>query len=146
MTSSDAMSTIIGIFVAGKSRVRHECDIALISRTEGEACRRYHRETRRIALPRYSQLLLAAECKYYDLELDIDLARSFIGLVTDLVLGAKNAFFVTNKASNSPAKLLSKQGKRLSWQPRIYPNPLDDNDVNRLRGLFKDVFKVYLES
>ena len=136
----------IGVYIAGKSKVRHECDIALIYQTEVEACRQYHRSTSKIALPRSFKVILAIECKYYDQDLDISLARSFIGLVADCEVD--KAFFVTNKASSSPAKLLTKQanqGKRLSWQPRIYPNPLDDNDVNRIRGLFKDVFNLYLD-
>jgi len=134
----------LGVFVSGKSKVKHECDVALILRSEAEACRRYHRITNKIALPRSSKVLLAIECKYYDQELGINLARSFIGLVSDL--SVDNAFFTTNKASGSPAKLLTNQGKRLSWQPRIYPNPLDDNDINRLRGMLKEVFKNYLDS
>lgn len=134
----------IGVFVAGRSKVKHECDIALMLRAEAETCRLFHRDTSRIGLPRSSKLILAAECKYYSRELQIYLARSFIGLVSDL--GVQDAFFITNKASSPPAKLLTHQRKRLSWQPRIYPNPLDDNDVIRLRGLFKDVFKNYLES
>jgi hypothetical protein len=134
----------VGVFVVGKSTVKHECDIALILRSEAEACRQYHRTTSRVALPRSSNVLLAIECKYYDKELGINLARSFIGLVQDL--GTKDAFFVTNKDSPSPAKLLSNQGKRLNWQPSIYPNPVDTNAVDRIRGLFKDVFKHYLAS
>ncbi len=134
----------VGIFVSGKSKVKHECDVALILRSEAETCRQHHRTTTKVTLPRSSKVLLSVECKYYDQEIDISLARSFIGLVTDL--GVKNAYFITNKASSSPGKLLIDQGKRLSWQPRIYPNPLDDTDVSRLRGLFKDFFKNYMES
>jgi hypothetical protein len=135
----------VGIYVAGKSKVKHECDVALLFSSEAEACRQYHRSFSRVALPRYTQVLLSIECKYYDdEEIGIALARSFIGLVTDLRV--KNAFFVTNKATSSPGKLLIDQGKRLSWQPRIFPNPFDDTDVSRLRGLFKDFFKNYLES
>ncbi len=138
-----ALEAHVGVYVAGRSKVKHECDVALLSSAEVESCRQYHSSSSRVALPRASKAVLAVECKYYDTDIQTDTARSFIGLVSDL--GVKNALFVTNKASNSPAKLLISQGKRLSWQPRIYPNPSDDNDVNRLRGLFKDAFKNYLE-
>lgn len=134
----------VGIYVSGASKVRHECDVALLYRTEAEACRAYHRSTSRIALPRSSKLLLAVECKYYDSDLTLALARSFVGLNKDLT--AKDIYFVTNdsRSSTSLSALIIKHGGVGSWQSGIYPNPVNASDVERLRGLFKEIFNRYL--
>lgn len=134
----------VGIYVSGHSKVRHECDVALLYQTEAENCRANHRSTSKITLPRSSKLILAIECKYYDSNLNISLARSFVGLDKDL--GVKNAYFVTNdsRTSTSLGTLIIKHGKVGSWQASIYPNPYNSTDVDRLRGLFKEIFNRYL--
>ena len=134
----------VGIYVSGISKVRHECDVALLYQTEAETCRAYHRATSRIALPRSSKLLLAIECKYYDSNLQLSLARSFVGLNKDLA--AENVYFVTNdsRSSTSLSTLIIKHGDFGSWQSGIYPNPFDNTDIERLRGLFKEIFNQYL--
>ncbi len=40
----------VGIYVSGTSKVKHECDVALLYQTEAEACRTYHRSTSRNCL------------------------------------------------------------------------------------------------
>jgi len=134
----------VGIYVSGTSKVRHECDVALLYQTEAEACRAYHRSTSRIALPRSSKLLLAVECKYYDSDMKLPLARSFVGLNEDLAV--ENVYFVTNdsRASTSLSVLIIKHGSFGCWQSGIYPNPFNNTDVERLRGLFKEIFNQYL--
>ena len=72
------------------------------------------------------------------------LARSFVGLKEDLT--AKNIYFVTNdsRQSTSLSALIIKHGMVGSWQHSIYPNPADPSNVERLRGLFKEIFNRYL--
>ena len=109
----------VGIYVAGKSKVKHECDVALLFSSEAEACRQHHRSFSRVALPRYTQVLLSIECKYYnDEEIGIALARSFIGLVTDLRV--KNAFFVTNKATRFSWKTFDRSGEKAQLAARVF--------------------------
>ncbi len=130
----------VGIYVSGRSEVSHECDVALLSRAEAETCR----NSPDIILPRHSEVLLAIECKYYTSNLRLYLARQFIGLVADL--SVKDTYFVTNSTSSTVAKLLISRGKRLRWEPDTIPDTtsIAINAVNRLRGLFKELFKDYL--
>lgn len=135
----------VGIFVAGSSKVKHECDVALLYQTEAAACREYHRSTSRLVLPRSSKLLLAVECKYYDSNMKLALARSFVGLDADLS-GKVVSSFVTNdtRASSSLSALIINRVGFGSWQSGIYPNPSDPKDIERLRGLFQEIFNQYL--
>lgn len=143
----------VGKYVSGISKVKHECDVALLYQTEAEACRAYHRSTSRTALPRSSQLLLAIECKYYDSDMKLSLARSFVGLNKDLA--TENVCFVTNDPRGTPtpgnaptslSRLITKhsKGKFGCWQSGIDPNPSNIVNVERLQGLFQEVFNQYL--
>jgi hypothetical protein len=49
----------VGIYVAGRSKVRHECDVAVLFKSEADVCRS------RNALPRASKVILSVEAKYY---------------------------------------------------------------------------------
>jgi len=125
----------IGVRVAGKSNVLHECDIAVIDRLEAINCRRSS------VSPRYTKLLLAVECKYYSGNLGIDLARSFLGLNTDLP--TKDSYFVTNTSSDTVGQLIAhhNQSRRIQWEPNIVP--ISTKDVERLRGVFQGTFMHY---
>ena len=77
----------IGIYVSGKSRVNHECDVAVVYQDEAETCRANN------VHPRASKLLMSVECKYYlSSALGVDLGRSFLGLIDDIY--SNNRFFV----------------------------------------------------
>jgi hypothetical protein len=127
----------VGVYVSGRSGVRHECDVALMYQTEATTCR----NNPNIILPRSSQVWLAVECKHYMSNLKLSLARQFIGLVSDITVN--DAYFVTNSTSLSVGKLLTSKKKRLRWEPDTFPGSNDA--VDRLRGLFKDSFKDYLQ-
>ena len=121
----------IGVRVVGKSGVLHECDVAVIEQVEAETCRR------RQVPPRSSKVLIAVECKFYSTPLQLHLARSFIGLASDL--SAKKPIFVTNSASDSLEKLLS--GHDRNWEHNLIPS--SSREVSRLRHEFQSAFKKF---
>jgi hypothetical protein len=121
----------LGVRVAGKSDVLHECDLAVIDQVEAETCRR-----ERVS-PRSSKVVIAVECKFYATSLQLGLGRSFMGLVDDL--SAKNPIFVTNSSSESIEKLLSR--RRRNWERNV--NPSSSTEVSRLRHFFQESFKKW---
>src|SRR5262245_10537017 len=88
----------IGIKVAGKSKLLHECDVAVLYKAEARNCRRnsFHPQSR--------ALVIAAECKYYASTLPLDLGRSFLGLAGEI--SKEGRYFVSNSTSRSVATLL----------------------------------------
>jgi hypothetical protein len=122
----------VGIYASGVSGVRHECDVAVLTFSEAENCRRQE------VHPRCSALWIAAECKFYSSALDVDLGRSFLGLVKEI--HKPDRFFVTNSSASSLERLLAHHTIR--WQKEIIPaNP---GLVNRLRSSFEEVFQNYV--
>lgn len=122
----------VGIKVAGKSGVLHETDVAVLDRAEAEKCRRTN------VSPRSSKILISAECKFYSSSLQLHLARSFLGLVSDF--SVKEPFFVSNTESNSVEKLLSHRTKH--WEKNICPTCIND-EVDRLTFEYRTCFKNY---
>jgi hypothetical protein len=102
----------IGIKVAGRSGVPHECDVAVIDRNEGLACRRGG------AHPRVSKLFLSVECKFYASSLGIGLARGFLGLTKDIQ--PKNRFFVASVTSDQVEKIVA--AHELKWECPVVPS------------------------
>lgn len=130
--SKRTLEAHVGIRVAGKSGVLHECDVCVLFQDEANTCR-----STAGASPRVSQVIMAMECKYYASTIPLDLARSFMGLLVDL--GQENRFFIVNTGSASVQQLLTKHRK--AWDSRIIPSsPID---VNRLLGVLGDTFKKY---
>lgn len=121
----------VGVRVVGKSGVLHECDVAVIEQLEAETCRQKQ------VPPRSSKVLIAVECKFYSTPLQLHLARSFLGLLSDL--SAKEALFVTNSSSESVEKLLSARGR--DWEHDVTPSAA--LEVSRLRHAFQEGFKHY---
>ncbi len=83
----------LGVYVAGKSRVRHEMDVSVLWASEAHMCRQER------VLPRPRAVELAVECKFYAGTISLNLARAFIGLGSDL--STKNHYFVINNTSVS---------------------------------------------
>lgn len=121
----------VGVRVVGKSRVLHECDVAVIEQAEAETCRQ------RQVPPRSSKVLIAVECKFYSTPLQLYLARAFLGLASDL--SVKEAIFVTNTSSDSIEKLLSGRGQK--WEHKLTPSSA--KEVLRLKHEFQHAFKTY---
>lgn len=121
----------VGVRVVGKSGVLHECDVAVITQIEAETCRR------REVPPRSSKIIVAVECKFYSTPLQLNLARAFIGLTSDL--SANQAVFVSNSSSQSLEKLLS--GRKKLWEHNIIPS--SSVEVMRLRHKFQEAFQYF---
>src|SRR5262249_34034381 len=99
--SKPTLEVHIGVYMQGRSSVRHECDVSVIRRTEAQTCRENQ------VHPRQSKSEMAAECKMYlQSRLGINLGRSFIGLSVDLS-GLKSVF-VANRDTQNVERLLDR--------------------------------------
>ncbi len=124
----------VGIYVSGRSKVMHECDIAVLLRDEARTCRR------REVTPRCTKLLLAVECKFYTNSLPLSQARAFIGLSTDI--GTNISFLTINTNSPSAATLISNRDSlRTNWEDNVVPSSLVK--VNRMTSLFEKYFENF---
>ncbi len=122
----------IGVFVSGKSKVNHECDVAVLYKDEADTCRRES------VHPRSSKILLAIECKYYlSSSLGVNLGRSFLGLVNDIY--ANGRFFVSTQNSGSVDRLFSKHNKEYE----VGMSPMAPDLEVRLRGSFEKLFRNF---
>jgi hypothetical protein len=121
----------LGIRVAGKSQVLHECDVAVLDRAEARECRRNRTE------PRSRTLEISAEAKFYTTSLQLNLARSYVGLVTDLSVSFP--CFVTNSTSASAMRLLAARKER-HWYDRVM---VGQSSTDLLRSFFATAFHHY---
>jgi hypothetical protein len=121
----------VGIQVVGRSRVWHECDLAVLDRTEGTRCRVQQ------VPPRSSSVLLAAEAKFYATPLSLSLAREFIGLRSDVA--ARSTWFVANTSRPNLARLLVHRTQPNSLHADVVPGSLEHDDlVAHVRLVLRD--------
>ncbi|TBA63794.1 hypothetical protein [Rhizobium ruizarguesonis] len=122
----------VGIYVSGRSKVKHECDVAVLFKSEADACRDNN------AHPRFSKAILTVECKFYvDATVGVGHGRSFLGLINDIQNGER--YFVATRASNSVSKLFSKHNKEYE----LGLSPLSPDLETRLRGSFEKAFRDF---
>lgn len=121
----------VGVRVTGKSRVLHECDVAVLYRDEAEFCRSEE------VHPRAARVLIAAECKYYSSALQLHLGRGFLGLTRDI--HAKERYFVTNARSDSVAKLI--RYHQAEWEFGVIPHA---DEAIELRTRFGRAFRNFV--
>lgn len=121
----------LGILVSGRSRVPHECDVAVLNRDEARECRQSRAE------PRSNKLLLSVEAKFYTTTLSLNLARSFIGLISDL--SSSFPCFVANTTSVSGMRLLSARRER-NWFDQVM---VGQPSAERLTSFFATAFHHY---
>jgi hypothetical protein len=102
----------VGVKVTGISRVLHECDVAVLDRSEAQLCRleQVH--------PRASKVLIAAECKFYASAIQLNLGRGFLGLTSDI--HRKERYFVTNARPSNATKLIAYH--QSEWECTVLPN------------------------
>lgn len=124
----------VGIRVQGSSGVLHECDVAVVRRTEAILCRRQRVQ------PRQSKVVIAIECKFYSVQIPLALARGFVGLVSDLATGDR--YFVVNTDSDQAERYLTSR-KRL-WEHEVYPGSA--TAVTRLLNAFQVSFRNFVAS
>ncbi len=123
----------VGVRVTGASMVLHECDVSVLLQDEADLCRNAADHV----APRASKVIVAVEAKFYDSSLGLHLGRAFLGLTMDM--STVRAFFVTNRTSDSIAKLLSH--KKRAWEHNIQPQ--NTTDVVRLTNAFQTAFKDF---
>ncbi|MFG6517830.1 hypothetical protein ACGYLX_10250 [Sulfitobacter sp. 1A13496] len=114
----------VGIRVIGKSRVLHECDVAILYRDEAQFCRSEN------VHPRAARVLIAAECKFYTSALQLHLGRGFLGLTRDI--HAKERYFVTNSQSASVAKLI--RHHQAEWDFGVIPSATEASELKTRFG------------
>lgn len=125
----------IGIFVSGRSRVSHECDVAVIYKSEADICRARNVD------PRSGKVVLTVECKHYvNANVGINLGRSFLGLLQDIWNGDR--FFVATRRSDSVARLFAKHNKLYE----MGVSPINLHLEARLRHSFELCFRDFVSS
>jgi hypothetical protein len=87
----------IGIRVTGRSQVLHECDVAVLDRSEAQTCRANQ------VHPRVSKVRIVVECKFHAATLQLGFGRAFLGLTADLM--KENRFLVSNVGSANIERL-----------------------------------------
>jgi hypothetical protein len=122
----------VGIFVSGRSKVIHECDVAVVMQSEADACRDNN------AHPRFSKAILTVECKFYvNATVGVGHGRSFLGLIHDIQNGER--YFVATRASSSVSKLFAKHNKEYE----LGLSPMAPDVETRLRGSFEKAFRDF---
>ena len=128
-----ALEVHVGIRVTGRSRVLHECDVAVLEQDEARLCR-----TNQVH-PRASKVLIAAECKFYTSAIQLYLGRSFLGLTSDIY--RKERYFITNGKSPSVMKLIAHHDSE--WECGVFPK---STDADALLHSFARAFRNYKAS
>lgn len=129
---SPILEAHIGIYVSGKSRVNHECDVAVIYKDEADTCRANN------VHPRSSKVIMSLECKYYlSSTLGVNLGRSFLGLLDDIYTDGR--FFISTQNKGSVDKLFARHRKEYE----IGLSPLEPDLEIRLRGSFEKIFRNF---
>jgi hypothetical protein len=122
----------VGIYVSGRSKVQHECDVAVLYKSEADACRNGN------VHPRCGKVILTVECKFYiNSNVGIGFGRSFLGLLHDIQSGER--YFIATRASSSVSRLFSKHNKEYE----IGLSPMDRDLEIRLRGSFEKAFRDF---
>lgn len=122
----------IGVYVTGKSKVKHECDVAVVFKDEADTCRLEDVD------PRASKVMLTVECKYYiNSNAGINHGRSFLGLINDIY--GNDRYFVATQASPSVSRLFARHNKEYE----VGMSPLRPDLEVRLRGAFEKTFRDF---
>ena len=121
----------VGVFISGRSRLYHEADVAVVTRSVARTCRADRVD------PPYSEAVLLLECKYYASDPGIELGRAFLGLSAEC--GKEHCVFVTNQRALRLQKLFEEHGRE--WGHQILPG--QNNDVDRLVGFAQRAFTRY---
>jgi hypothetical protein len=125
----------IGIFVSGKSKVIHECDVAVLYADAAGTCRAEE------VHPKSTQLLLSAECKFYvQSSMGVGLARSYLGLVSEVKHTYRACYFVAVSESNSVQRLFAHHQK--DWETGVMPDD-PKGRPQRLRASFEKTFRDF---
>ena len=132
----------LGVYVLGKSKVDHECDVVVLLHEEAENCRR--RTTNPPPGPVYhptaASVLCFTECKcYVNTQLTIGHGRAFIGLSQDVKPPAVCACFASTKTHDAINKFLLAHHKVCAQDLK----PGNATEIQWLRGKFADRFRTF---
>jgi hypothetical protein len=92
----------LGVYVAGGSRVPHECDVAILDHVEAE------RSRLGLVHPRSTKLVASIEAKHYQSSPGLGIGRSFIGLASEMG-GAKCTLAFPARGSSTIRAVLAKR-------------------------------------
>jgi hypothetical protein len=124
----------VGVRFSGRSRVLHECDVAVVDRAEAITCR-----INRVP-PRHTHVWLVFECKFYTTSLPLGLGRSFMGLDVDFSQKHHRCYFVANTSSDSLQRFLAHHKR--NWECGVEPGRVIA--VDRLRNEIQNWVKNYI--
>jgi hypothetical protein len=124
----------VDVYISGVSKVPHEVDVSVIFRDEAIFCRAANPRV----LPRYSSLLLAVECKFYESSrVGIAMGRGFMGLSKDFA--SRPNFFIMSREAARVKRLLAHHKE--PWGASVVP--ASAVNVNRVVSGFESVFENY---
>lgn len=126
-----ALEAHTNLFIEGRSKVVHECDVAVLDAEEAEIFRD------RGVHPKASKLILGVECKFHGPPVPLDEARSFLGLTTEIA--TSNRFIVSNASPDRIKRVLVRHKRQ--WKMPVVPS--DARRVAALQAAFEDVFRDY---
>ncbi|MGW3980140.1 hypothetical protein [Streptomyces mirabilis] len=112
----------LGVYVAARSKVAHECDVAIIDHQEAERSRQAG------VHPRSAKLVAAIEAKHYSASPPLGIGRGFLGLAQEL--GAKKCSLVFPSQSSANLGALI-AGQSSESYPELLPGKAA---VERLRS------------
>ncbi len=118
----------------GQSGATHEIDVSIYSSQAAQNVRATGRS------PRTNKSLIAAiECKFYTSTPGVDLARTFVGLISDCTSNKFKAF-VSNQSSRGLERFLSKAN---SPEPFLDLTPLKPDSEQRLVRYLEHVLRKW---
>ncbi|MEV7858011.1 hypothetical protein AB0O86_03940 [Streptomyces hirsutus] len=84
----------LGVYVAGRSKVAHECDVAIIEHQEAE------RSRQAAVHPRSTKVVAAIEAKHYSASPGLNIGRSFLGLTQELGDRERSLVYPSRSSAN----------------------------------------------
>jgi hypothetical protein len=108
----------VGIYVAGRSEIAHECDVALLPARVAEACRRKRRD------PHYSELKLGVEAKFVSARaVPLGYGRTFVGLAQEVRQPALMALAATKGGDTVLSLIDQHHGEHSRFFGDVEPGP-----------------------
>jgi hypothetical protein len=126
-----ALELHTGVGVVGQSKVVHEADVLLIPQAEADRCRNLDLD------PRWRDVELLIEAKYYTEPVKLGTGREFLGLRADI--SARNKVFVATLVNDSVSNLFS--GKSVPHDVGVLPRRRGEEN---LLGLIQRILRTYL--
>ncbi|MET7485107.1 hypothetical protein [Streptomyces sp. NPDC005538] len=102
----------LGVYVAARSKVAHECDVAIIDHQEAERSRQAG------VHPRSSKLVAAIEAKHYSASPPLGIGRGFLGLAQELGPKKCSLVFPSQSSTNLGALIA---GRDSESYPELLP-------------------------